>query len=149
MTASAAPVSGAVRYLSDLSPTVQNGYLFSGQQVIAAQSYPKTIAFPCSGDPGNQPAEAYDVAGSTTFAATAGIPDNTQDATGDVGTITFSNEAGRQIGSPIQVSLGHPVKVELNIAGVTQLGMTCTGRNLSTNQPADLPQVALGNAGAS
>lgn len=149
VTASAAPVGGAVRYLSDLSPTVDNGYIFSGQQVIAAKSYPKTISFPCSGNPGNQPTEAYDVAGSTTFAATAGIPDNTTDATGDVGTITFSNEAGRQIGSPIQVSLGHPVKVELNITGVTQLGMTCTGRNLSTNQPADLPQVALGNAGAS
>lgn len=148
VTPSAAAVSGTVRYLSDLNPTVDNGVVSPGQQVIAARSYPKTIEFPCYGGSVNGPTEAYDVAGSTTFSATAGIPDNTEDATGDVGTITFSNEAGQQIGNSIQVSLGHPVKVDLTITGVTQLGMTCSGRNASTSQPASF-QVSLGNAGVS
>jgi hypothetical protein len=146
---SAAPMTGVTRYLSDLTPTVDNGAVFSGQQVIAAQSYPKSILFPCNGGSGDQPIEAYDVAGRSTLVAEAGIPDNMQGATDVIATVTFSNESGQQIGIPVQVSLGHPVKVKLNIGGVTQLGMTCTGRDTSTNQSVSDFQVALGNSGVS
>jgi hypothetical protein len=145
----AAAAAGTVRYLSDLTPTVNNGNVFPGQQVIATQSYTKSILFPCNGGSGDQPGEAYDVAGSSTFTAEAGIPDNMSDATNVVATITFTNESGQQIGSSVQVSLGHPVKVQLAIGNVTQFGMTCTGRNTSSNQAADNFQVALGNGGIS
>ena len=36
-----------------------------------------------------------------------------------------------------------------SIGGVTQFGMSCTGRNTSTNQAAGNFQVSLGNAGIS
>lgn len=145
----AAPLTGVAHYLSDLTPTVDNGSVFTGQQVIAAQSYPKSILFPCNGSPGGQPREAYDVAGRSTFTAEAGIPDNAQNATSGIATVIFTNESGQQIGTPVQVTLGHPIKVRLNITGVTQLGMTCTGRNASTNQAAYNFDVSLGNAGVS
>jgi hypothetical protein len=145
----AAPLTGVAHYLSDLTPTVDNGSVFTGQQVIATQPYPKSILFPCNGSPAGQPREAYNVAGSSTFTAEAGIPDNTQNATNDIATVIFSNESGRQIGTPVQVSLGHPIKVTLSIAGVTQLGMTCAGRNAGTNQAVYAVDVSLGNAGVS
>src|ERR1017187_2741572 len=90
-----------------------------------------------------------DVAGSGAFTAEAGIADNAQNATNDIATVIFSNESGRQIGTPIQVSLGHPMKVRLSIAGVTQLGMSCAGRKASTNQAVYNFDVSLGNAGVS
>jgi hypothetical protein len=144
-----APLTSVAHYLSDLTPTVDNGGVFTGQQVIAAQPYPKSILFPCNGSSGGQPREAYDVAGSGAFTAEAGIADNAQNATNDIATVIFSNESGRQIGTPIQVSLGHPMKVRLSIAGVTQLGMSCAGRNASTNQAVYNFDVSLGNAGVS
>jgi hypothetical protein len=146
---STAPLTGIAHYLSDLTPTVDNGNVFPGQQVISARPYPKSILFPCDGSPGGQPREAYDVAGNSAFIAEVGIPDNMQDATNDIATVTFSNESGRQIGTPVQVSLGHPIKVRLSISGVTQLGMTCAGRNASTNQAVYNFEVSLGNGGVS
>jgi hypothetical protein len=146
---SPASLGGVTHYLSNLTPTVDNGNVFTGQQVISSQSYPNSILFPCIGGSGNQPEAAYDIAGSGTFIAEAGIPDNMQNATGVIATITFSNESGQQIGTPIQVSLGHPIRVKLGIGGVTQLGVTCTGRVASTSQSVSDFEVSLGNAGTS
>jgi hypothetical protein len=134
------------RFLSDLAPTVDNAYSSTGQQVIVAKSYPDTVSFDCNGPSGDQPDEAYDVAGSTSFTAVVGIPDNTQYVTDVIATVTFSNEADQRIGKPVQVSLGHPARVTLDTAGVTQLGVTCTGHNAGTGQSASGFQVALGNA---
>jgi hypothetical protein len=139
------PGSGG-HYLSALSPTVDNGGAGTGQQVMAARSYPYTLSFYCNGPNGDQPDEAYDVAGSTSFSAVIGIPDNSSDVTDVVATVTFTTETNQRIGKAVQVSLGHPARVSLNITGVTQLGVSCTGRNAGTGQTANGFQVALGNA---
>ena len=145
----ASPLSAA-HYLGDLTPTVDNGQVSAGQVVINARPYAKSITFGCDGGNGAQPDEAYDVAGSNTFTAVVGIPDNMSNVTGVIATVTFSNEADQQIGKPVQVSLGHPVKVTLHIGNVTQLGMTCVGRDARTGQNASYGfQVAMGNAGLS
>ena len=148
-TSGAAATINVAHYLSDLNPTVDNSIVNTGQQVIKAIPYPKSIVFSCNGGNGNQPDEAYDVAGSTQFTAVVGIPDNTQDVTGVIATVTFSNEAGQQVGKTVQVSLGHPVTVKLNISGVTQLGLTCNGRDARTSQATSGFDIALGNAGVS
>jgi hypothetical protein len=147
-TISDAPTD-ASHYLSNKTPTVQNSGLDTGQVVIAANPYVNSITFNCDGPMSGQPDLAYDVAGSSTFTAVLGIPDNTQYATGLIATITFSNEAGQQIGQQVQVSLGHPANVTLDITGVTQLGMTCDGRNRQTSQTASGFDVAFGNAAVS
>jgi hypothetical protein len=143
------PVTGVSHYLSDLTPTVDNASPATEQQVIAARPYTKSVSFYCDGGSGSQPDVAYDVAGSSTFTAEVGIPDNMQNATDVIATVTFSNESGQRLGKPIQVSLGHPVKLELPIGNVTQLGMTCNGRDARTGQLANSFQVSLGDAGVS
>ena len=142
-------LSGAAHYLSNLTPTVDNQVLQNGQQVIAAVPYPNSIAFTCEGGNNGQPGEAYDVAGNTVFTAEVGLADNTENVTGVIATVVFSNEAGQELGKPVQVSLGHPKKVTLNISDLTQLGMTCTGRNAQTGQTAYSFDVAVGDAGIS
>jgi hypothetical protein len=144
-----AALGNVAHYLSSMTPTVDNSIVDTGQQVIAAQPYVNSISFGCSGDFGDQPDEAYNVAGNSTFTAEVGIADNTPGATDVVATVTFSNESGQQVGKPVQVSLGHPVRLSLNIGGVTQLGITCNGRDQRTSQVASDFQVALGDAGVS
>ena len=139
----------ASHYLSNKTATVDNADLSTGQVVIAANPYVNSITFNCWGQQSGQPDEAFDVAGSSTFTAVLGIPDDTQYATGLIATITFSNESGQRIGQPVQVSLGHPANVMLDINGVTQLGMTCDGRNRQTSQTASDFHVAFGDAAVS
>jgi hypothetical protein len=148
-TPNPASLISVAHYLSDLSPTAGNSGPYTGQQVIGAQPYAKSVSFYCNGGSGSEPDLAYDVAGSTTFTAMAGIPDNMQNATDIAATITFSNESGQQVGKQIQVSLGHPVAVKLNISGVTQLGFTCNGRDVRTSQAASSFEVTFGNGGIS
>ena len=145
----AGPVTDASHYLSNKTATVDNADLSTGQVVIAANPYVKSITFNCWGQQSGQPDEAFDVAGSSTFTAVLGIPDDTQNATGLIATITFSNESGQRIGQQFQVSLGHPADVTLDIKGVTQLGMTCDGRNRQTSETANGFDVAFGDAAVS
>lgn len=61
-----------------MTPTVDNGLVESGQQVIAAQPYVNSISFGCYGGYGDQPDEAYNVAGNSIFSAEVGIADNSE-----------------------------------------------------------------------
>lgn len=144
-----ATLGGVAHYLSNMNPTVDNSSLETGQQVIAAQPYVNSISFGCNGGYGDQPDEAFNVAGNSTFSAVVGIADDSQGATDVIATVTFSNESGQRVGRLVQVSLGHPVKLSLNIGGVTQLGMTCNGRDRRTSQVVNDFQVTLGDAGVS
>ena len=146
---STGPVPDASHYLSNKTATVDNADLGTGQVVISANPYVNSITFNCWGQQSGQPDEAFDVAGSSMFTAVLGIPDDTQYATGLIATITFSNESGQRIGQQVQVSLGHPANVTLDIKGVTQLGMTCDGRNRQTSQTASDFGVAFGDAAVS
>lgn len=142
--------SSPLHYFSNMNPTVDNTGVQNGQQVIAATPYVNTITFGCEGAQDGQPDEAYDVAGSGTFTAEVGIPDNMQGATDAIVTITFSNESEQQIGKTVQVWLGHPAAVSMDVTGVTQLGITCDARDRRTNQDEDGNfDVSLGNAGIS
>jgi hypothetical protein len=134
------------RYLSDTNAVNDYGGLQTGQQVILNKQYPKSLLFNCDGGNGDLPDEVYDVSGTTTFAAEAGIPDNMSNATDVIATVTFTDQSGQRVGSPVQVSLGHPFRVTLNLSGVTQLGMTCVGRDSRSGQTASYFQVALGDA---
>lgn len=148
--AGGAQITDASHFLSNKQPTVDNANWGNGQVVIAAKPYPNSITFDCNGEMGDgAPDEAFDVAGSSTFTAEVGIPDETPDATGFIATVTFSNESGQQVGQPIQVSLGHPVNATLDIQGVTQLGMTCDGRDRQTNSTVSGFRVGFGDAGVS
>lgn len=139
-------LTSAGRYLSDTRVVNDYGLLQTGQQVIMNQQYPKSLLFDCDGGNGDLPDEVYTVSGSTTFTTEAGIPDNMSNATDVIATVTFTDQSGQRIGNPVQVSLGHPAKVTLSMSSVTQLGMTCVGRDTRSGQTASGFQVALGDA---
>jgi hypothetical protein len=144
-----APVAGGA-YLSALQPTVDNAGFQTGLQIMSAVNYPNSVTFYCYGSQNNgQPDEAFNVAGHTLFKAIVGIPDNASNATSLDETVTFTNQAGAQLGKPVTVSLGKAATVQLNITGVTQLGMTCSGTNAQTQQPDNNNVVTLGNAAIS
>jgi hypothetical protein len=145
-TPSPAPLPSGAHYLSDLSATVNNSSASAGQQVMVARPYPNSLSFYCEGPNGDQPDVAYDVAGSTTFSAEVGIPDNMSGATDVIATVTFTDQADQRVGKPVQVSLGRPVPVSLDVTGVDQLGITCVGRDARTNQSESSFQVAMGDA---
>jgi hypothetical protein len=142
----AGSLPSAGRYLSDTTAVNDFGLLQTGQQVILDKQYPKSLAFDCDGGNGALPDEVYDVSGSTTFTAEAGIPDNMSNATGVIATVTFTDQSGQPVGSPVPVSLGRPAKITLSMTNVTQLGMTCVGRDAHSGQTASNFQVALGDA---
>jgi hypothetical protein len=133
-------------YLSALQPTVDNGVFDPGSQVMSAKPYPDSVTFSCLPASGGQPTEAFDVAGHTLFTAVVGIPDDTSDVTGVDETVTFTNQSGTRLMNPVTVSLGRPATVRLNITGVTQLAVTCTGINTQTQQSTNGNAVTLGNA---
>lgn len=139
----AGPAGGV--YLSALSPTVNGAN--TGPQTIKNLSYTNSVSFDCPGSP-STPYVAYDVSGYHTFTALVGLADNTQNAIGDEGTVTFTDQNNRQLGKAVTVALGSPARVTLNIVGVTQLGATCVGRNVATQSWVDIP-VVLGNAAVS
>jgi hypothetical protein len=114
---------------------------------MSAKAYPNSSTFNCAGPQDNgQPDEAFDVAGHSLFKTEVGIPDNAPDATSLDETVIFANQAGVQLIKPIVVSLGHPAAVTLNIAGVAQLEVSCTGVNTQNQQQEDTNVLALGDA---
>jgi hypothetical protein len=134
-------------YLSALTPTSDNAGLGTGAQTMSATAYPNSVTFGCEGAGSTgQPDEAFDVAGHTSFRAVVGIPDNAQYATSLDETVIFANQNGTQLMKPVVVSLGNPADVRLNISGVTQLEITCSGTDTQTQQPNDNNEVTLGNA---
>jgi hypothetical protein len=146
-TSSGGAAAAGGTYLSALTPTLDNGNLATGAQTMSATAYPNSVTFFCDGPEGSgQPDEAFDVAGDTSFRAVVGIPDNEQDATSLDETLIFANQNGTQLMKPVVVSLGNPANVQLDISGVTQLEMTCTGTNTQTQQADDENQLTLGNA---
>lgn len=141
-----APLAGGA-YLSALQPTVDDADLGTGSQTMSATAYPDSVTFGCDGPGGaGQPDEAFDVAGHTLFRAVVGIPDNAQDATSLNETVTFANQSSAQLFKPVVVSLGSPAVVQLNISGVTQLEVTCSGADPQTQQQENGNLVTLGNA---
>lgn len=134
-------------YLSATQPTVDDADLKTGSQTMSAKAYPDSDTFYCFGPQGNgQPDEAFNVAGHSQFKAEVGIPDNTSNATSLDETVIFANQAGAQLIKPIVVSLGHPAAVTLNISGVTQIEVSCSGTNTENQQPENSNVVTLGNA---
>ena len=137
-------------YLSALQPTLDDADLQAGPQTMSSTAYQDSVTFGCDGPGGNdQPDEAFDVAGHTLFRAVVGIPDNAEDATNLNETVTFASQSGTQLMKPVVVSLGNPAVVRLNISGVTQLEVICSGTNSETQAQDNGNQMTLGNANIS
>jgi hypothetical protein len=89
---------------------------------------------------------AYDVDGASFLNATIGIPDNAQNAAGVTTTVTFfKNGPSTQLAAPINVSVGKPQVIHLDLNGASQLDFTCAAVNNATQNSMQLV-FALGSA---
>jgi hypothetical protein len=146
----AAPEGG--HYLANVNPFADHLNAQPGPAVISGVSYPDSVTMSCYNYPG--PGELYRVSGSR-ITAVVGISDG-QAATsaGNGGhvteTVTFADQNGRLLGDRVNVSGGHPLRVDLSLAGVNELAISCQGRDSmtgSTNVAA--PYLSLGDAATS
>jgi hypothetical protein len=60
--------------------------------------------------------------------------------------VSFANQNGAPLISPVVVSLGHAATVRIDISRVTQLTITCTGTDPHTQQSDSGNELTLGNA---
>ena len=137
----ATPAPGSTKYLD--SEEALDGYYDPRAVNLSANRYPRGISFYCNTATSTN--LQWNVAGSTRFAATAGIDDNTENAFGVVAELLFYDQDGRPLlPKPVEVSVGHPKKVQLDLKGVVSLRMTCAGREAKTNEKEDT-YVVLGD----
>jgi hypothetical protein len=129
-----APAPGSTKYLD--SEEVLDGDYSPKAVSLSANRYSRGISFYCYR--ATSTILQWNVAGSSSFSATAGIDDNTENTYGVVAEFQFYDQDGRKLrAKPVEVSVGHPAKVTLDLTGVVSLRMTCSGRVGKTNEQED------------
>jgi hypothetical protein len=128
------PAPGSTKYL-DSEDVIDGSYSAKAVSLSAAR-YSRGISFYC--DTATNTILQWNVAGSSRFSATAGIDDNTDNTFGIVAEFSFYDQDGRKLrAKPVEVSVGHPAKVTLDLTGVVSLRMTCAGRDGKTDVQKD------------
>ena len=129
-SASQTPAPGSTKYL-DSEEVLDGGYDAKAVS-LSATRYPRGISFYC--DTATNTHLQWNVAGNSRFNATAGIDDNTRNAYGKVVEFLFYDQDGRRLSAkPVEVSVGHPAKVTLDLTDVVSLRMTCSSRDAKTD----------------
>jgi hypothetical protein len=132
--------------LTALTPVSQSyiAGLSTGPQQIGATTYEDSVRLTCESVPSGD--VVYDVAGYKFLTTVIGIPSDASNAAGNAMTITFYKDgSANQLSSPVTVSLDHPQSVHLNLQGSSQLEVSCSAIN-TTTQATEYMDVALGNA---
>ena len=120
----------ATQYL-DTQEALEGGYDPAAVTFSAAR-YPRGVTFWCSSVTNSR--LQWNVAGYSSFTATAGVDDATENAFGAVVEFIFYDQDGHQLTpKPVDVSVGHSRKVRLDLKGVVNLRMTCSSRDSKTN----------------
>lgn len=129
-SASPAPAPGSTTFLDEVTPV--DGSDNSGPVRFASQQYPRSVSMSCYAAKDDY--LQWDVAGSSTFSTTVGIADDAQDAFGAVAQFAFYDQDNRALlPHPVDVSVGHPAPIHLNLANVVNLRVTCAGRDSTTS----------------
>lgn len=133
--------------LSDIKPVQTSGYvggLKTGPEQIGTTMYQYSVRFNCGYGPGDI---VYNVAGFNFLNAVIGVPNDAKSPPGNTMNITFLKDSStaQQLGSPINVAIGEPQSVHLDLRGATQLNLRCMPINKVTRQAVGMDLV-LGNA---
>jgi hypothetical protein len=135
--------------LSALTPVSQAniGEQSTGPEQIGSTTYEDSVRFTCaSGDGSNSGDMIYDVAGYKYLTTLIGIPSDAPNGSGNAMTITFYKDgSATQLSSPVTVTLDHPQSIHLDLQGSSQLEISCSAIN-TTSQQATAMDVAFGNA---
>jgi hypothetical protein len=141
------PNPSGVTNLSDLKPVETSGNVdgpTTGPQQIGTSTYQYSVRFECGYGSGNI---VYNVAGFNFLNAIIGVPNDAKSPTGNAMNITFLKDSStaQQLGSPINVAIGQPQFIHLDLQGATQLELHCMPTNNATHQGATM-DFALANA---
>jgi len=140
---SAAPASTlplGSRYLADLEPVDWSTAYSTEAAVLSNRSYPRSVSLYC--DDGYV---IYNTSGSSQLTVQLGVADNASEANGAISDIAFYDQDDRKLGKTVVVSLAHPARVTLDLAGVVQTKITCSGRDRVTDETRQF-YVTLGDA---
>lgn len=134
---------GSAPNLSSMTPVSEDadaaGGFTTGPVQIGTTTYQNSVIFYCG--PGFQTHVVYNVAGYSTLSATVGSPNDAQFAVGNNLAVNFLKNGSTQLGPTVNVSVGSPQSIHLDLNGTSQLEITCSG--LASTGYTD---VALGNA---
>ncbi|WP_225095135.1 serine/threonine-protein kinase [Streptomyces sp. CoH27] len=116
--------------LSALTPVSADanadGPFTTGPAHIGTHTYPNSVTFTCGA--GFQSHVVYDVAGYSTLSATVGSPNDADYAVGNSLAVNFfKDSAADQLGPTINVSVGKPQKIHVDLNGASQLEIACSG----------------------
>lgn len=126
---SALPLADGSRFLADLDP-VDVGFVFYSPEtaIMSDRPYPHSVEVGCSDS-----YMIYNTGGSKQLTAILGVADSASDANGAIADISFYDQDDRQIGKTVSVSVAHPAPVALDMTGVIQTKITCSGRDRVTD----------------
>lgn len=120
------PSAGRPTNLSAINP-VTTSYvdnLSTGAEEIGTTTYQNSVRFTCyqTGFGGHV---TYNVAGYKFLDATIGVPNDANNAVDNAMAITFFKDGSTQMDSPLNVALGQPQSVHLDLQGAAQLKIKC------------------------
>ena len=124
------PLPEATKYLD--SEEALEGDYDSKAVAFSGERHTRGIQFYCSR--AKTSVLQWNVAGMTRFNATAGIDDAMENTFGKAVEFLFYDQDGRKLGKPVEVSVGHPKAVKLDLTNVVSLRMTCATRDAKTNE---------------
>lgn len=119
----------------------------SGPVRIGAVTYADSVRFTCdSGGHDSSGDLDYVVTGYGSMSATIGVPSDDTRSAGDTMTVSFfNNGSGSQTSQPLTIAPGHPRRVRLTFHGSSQLEISCSAVNATTQSP-EYMDLALANA---
>lgn len=142
------PSAGGPTNLSAIKPVQIAGSIgnfTTGSVQIGTTTYPNSVRFTCGSvvsGPGNV---VYNVAGFKFLNTTIGVPNDATNGIGDTMAITFFKDGSTQLGSPLNIVLGQPQTVHLDLQGASQLELQCLPTNNVSNNQVSM-DIALGDA---
>ncbi|MBM0259259.1 hypothetical protein [Micromonospora sp. 4G55] len=137
------PVDDAptVVYLGALEPA--EGDRFPKAAMLSGQPYTNSAEIACW-YPTSDPVE-WNVAGYQKLTATLGVDDNAEQPSGRTAQFFFHDQAGRTLRAPVEVAVGQPKSVSIDLKGVVRLRVNCAGRDTRSNRTQRLYAV-MGDA---
>jgi hypothetical protein len=143
-----APAGAELSALTSLQSSTVDQLTTDQAQQVGAKTYANAVRFSCSDRASGTWAYNelnYEVAGSTAFDATFGVPDNASNGTGNSATITFFRDGGStRMANAFTVALDAPVHVHLSLQGTSQLEIDCSAADQNSSNGDDI-DVAIVN----
>ncbi|MET8976706.1 hypothetical protein ABZX85_13920 [Streptomyces sp. NPDC004539] len=113
----------AKAYLADLERVSGRGYYDTSPVTMLGTNYPKSLRIGC--DTSGSDEVVYNVSGYKHLTASAGMPADTDNSIGSVGSLKVYDASGNQIGEPLTVRSSAVGRLAVDIAGQDQIKITC------------------------